>query len=72
MRSSDLLTEFFQYFPYLLDITVKNEYDPSFMFTHEDDFENISDDYAKFNTHEIPGGLKVCLVTEFGRTHPTG
>lgn len=42
------------------------------MFTHEDDFENISDDYAKFNTHEIPGGLKVCLVTEFGRTHPTG
>ncbi|KAK5065229.1 hypothetical protein LTR84_001067 [Exophiala bonariae] len=60
-----------KYFPYLLDITVNNEYDPSFMFTHEDNFESISENYAKFNTHEVPGGLKVCLITEFGRTHPT-
>lgn len=37
------------------------------MFTHTDDFENISEDYAKFNKHEIPGGLKVCLVTKYGR-----
>jgi threonine dehydrogenase-like Zn-dependent dehydrogenase len=66
------LSNRFQYFPYLLDITVKHEYDPSFMFTHEDDFENISANYAKFNTHEVPGGLKVCLTTEFGRTRPVG
>jgi threonine dehydrogenase-like Zn-dependent dehydrogenase len=58
----------FQYFPYLLDITKNGEYDPSFMFTYEDDFENIATDYAKFNSHEIPGGLKVCLTTAFGRS----
>ncbi|PQE13274.1 hypothetical protein CJF32_00010636 [Rutstroemia sp. NJR-2017a WRK4] len=57
-----------KYFPYLLDITKNGEYDPSFMFTYEDDFENISTDYAKFNSHEIPGGLKVCLTTAFGRS----
>ncbi|PMD29498.1 S-glutathione dehydrogenase [Hyaloscypha variabilis F] len=57
-----------KYFPYLLEITARGEYDPSFMFTYEDDFENIASDYAKFNSHEIPGGLKVCLVTAFGRT----
>ena len=38
------------------------------MFTYEDKFENIAADYAKFNNHEIPGGLKVCLVTAFGRS----
>lgn len=59
----------FQYFPYLLDITKRGEYDPSFMFTYEDDFENIVMDYAKFNNHELPGGLKVCLATAFGRSH---
>lgn len=32
-----------------------------------DQFENISEDYRKFSRHGIPGGLKVCLVTEFGR-----
>ena len=57
----------FQYFPYLLDITRRGEYDPSFMFTYEDYFENIAKDYAKFNSHELPGGLKVCLITAFGR-----
>ncbi|KAH8807440.1 chaperonin 10-like protein [Xylogone sp. PMI_703] len=57
-----------KYIDYLLDLTIKGEYDPSFMFTSEDDFENISEDYAQFDKHEIPGGLKVCLVTEFGRS----
>jgi threonine dehydrogenase-like Zn-dependent dehydrogenase len=57
-----------QYFPYLLEIAARGEYDPSFMFTYEDNFENIASDYAKFNNHEIPGGLKVCLVTAFGRS----
>lgn len=33
-----------------------------------DEFENISEDYEKFSEHRIPGGLKVCLVTEFGRS----
>ncbi|CAD0058083.1 unnamed protein product [Aureobasidium pullulans] len=33
-----------------------------------DDFENVSKNYASFNDHKIPGGLKVCLVTEFGRS----
>ncbi|THY24103.1 alcohol dehydrogenase GroES-like domain-containing protein [Aureobasidium pullulans] len=57
-----------QYFPYLLDIVVSGEYDPSFVMTHTDDFENVSKNYASFNDHKIPGGLKVCLVTEFGRS----
>merc|ERR1711939_331645 len=50
------------------DIIKDGKYDPSFMFTCEDDFENIAADYAKFNNHEIPGGLKVCLTTAFGRS----
>jgi hypothetical protein len=33
-----------------------------------DKFENISESYALFNEHKIPGGLKVCLATEFGRS----
>lgn len=57
-----------QYFPFLLDITLKGQYDPAFVFTHEDAFENVSENYAKFNNHETPGGLKVCLTTAFGRT----
>jgi hypothetical protein len=32
-----------------------------------DEFENIVEDYRRFSRHEIPGGLKVCLVTEYGR-----
>lgn len=35
--------------------------------TWTDDFENVSDCYAKFHEHKIPGGLKVLLTTEFGR-----
>jgi hypothetical protein len=35
--------------------------------TFADEFENIVEDYRKFSQHQIPGGLKVCLVTEFGR-----
>ncbi|EHK96597.1 putative Zinc-type alcohol dehydrogenase-like protein [Glarea lozoyensis 74030] len=57
-----------KYFPLLLDLTTSGNYDPSFMFTYEDDFENVAVDYEKFNNHEVPGGLKVCLVTAFGRS----
>ncbi|KAF2422389.1 GroES-like protein [Tothia fuscella] len=56
-----------KYFPFLLDIVVEGKYDPSFMFTHEDNFENISQNYDAFFNHKVPGGLKVCLATAFGR-----
>ncbi|KAH7089283.1 S-glutathione dehydrogenase [Paraphoma chrysanthemicola] len=56
-----------KYFPYLLDIVVEGKYDPSFMFTHEDKLENISQNYDAFFNHKVPGGLKVCLSTAFGR-----
>jgi hypothetical protein len=38
------------------------------MFTYENEFENIAEEYHKFAQHEVPGGLKVCLVTAFGRS----
>ncbi|KAM0234625.1 hypothetical protein ACHAP5_010019 [Fusarium lateritium] len=56
-----------KYFPFLLDIVVEGKYDPSFLFTHHDDFENISKNYSDFFSHKTPGGLKVCLATAFGR-----
>ncbi|KAM0347289.1 hypothetical protein ACHAPU_004808 [Fusarium lateritium] len=56
-----------KYFPLLLDLVVEGKYDPSFMFTHEDKLENISQSYADFFNHTTPGGLKVCLSTAFGR-----
>lgn len=57
-----------KYFPFLLDLVVDGKYDPSFVFTHEDDFENISKSYKDFFNHEVPGGMKVCLTTAFGRS----
>ncbi|XHF98414.1 hypothetical protein AWENTII_001967 [Aspergillus wentii] len=57
-----------KYHPFLLDMVAQGEYDPSWVFTHEDDFENIAENYRKFSRHEIPGGLKVCLTTEYGRS----
>ncbi|PVH94803.1 S-glutathione dehydrogenase [Periconia macrospinosa] len=57
-----------KYFPELLNMVVEGKYDPSFMFTHEDDFENISKNYDAFFHHKVPGGLKVCLATAFGRS----
>ncbi|KAI5194557.1 alcohol dehydrogenase GroES-like domain-containing protein [Aureobasidium subglaciale] len=66
LRGGQLMAQ--KYFPYLLDIVVSGEYDPLFVMTHTDKFENISEAYAKFNDHQIPGGLEVCLSTEFGRS----
>lgn len=57
-----------QYHPFLLELVVQGKLDPSWMFTYEDEFENIADHYQKFAQHEVPGGLKVCLVTAFGRS----
>ncbi|KAK5276866.1 hypothetical protein LTR40_011094 [Exophiala xenobiotica] len=65
LRGGQLYAE--KYFPYLLDIVVEGKYDPSFMFTHEDKFENIPQSYEAFFNHKVPGGLKVCLATAFGR-----
>ena len=42
-----------QYFPYLLDIIKDGKYDPSFIFTCEDDFENIAADYAKLYAQKV-------------------
>lgn len=47
---------------------MQGKIDPSWMFSYEDEFENIADQYQKFAQHEVPGGLKVCLVTAFGRS----
>lgn len=38
------------------------------MFTFEDEFENIAEHYERFSQHEVPGGLKVILITAFGRS----
>ncbi|KAG9664773.1 alcohol dehydrogenase GroES-like domain-containing protein, partial [Aureobasidium melanogenum] len=69
LRGGQLMAQ--KYFPYLLDITVSGQYDPSFVMTHTDKFENIPENYALFNEHKIPGGLKVCLATEYGRSFGT-
>ncbi|KXG54264.1 Branched-chain amino acid aminotransferase II [Penicillium griseofulvum] len=57
-----------KYYPFLMDLVVQGSLDPSWMFTYVDEFENIAQMYKKFSEHEIPGKLKVCLVTAFGRS----
>ncbi|KAJ5820482.1 hypothetical protein N7474_006073 [Penicillium riverlandense] len=57
-----------RYQPFLLDLVVEGRLDPSWLFTYEDEFENIAEHYHRFARHEMPGRLKVCLVTAFGRS----
>ncbi|KAJ5213956.1 hypothetical protein N7449_001125 [Penicillium cf. viridicatum] len=57
-----------KYYPFLMDMVVQGTLDTSWMFTYVDEFENIADMYEKFSHHEVPGRLKVCLVTAFGRS----
>ncbi|KAJ5787646.1 Branched-chain amino acid aminotransferase II [Penicillium paradoxum] len=57
-----------KYYPYLMDLVVEGTIDPSWMFTYEDEFENIADLYQRVAQRQIPGGLKVFLVTAFGRS----
>ncbi|CAI7604557.1 unnamed protein product [Penicillium pancosmium] len=57
-----------QYHPFLMVLVVQGKVDPSWMFTFEDELENIADHYQKFSQHKVPGGLKVCLVTAFVRS----
>lgn len=51
-----------------MDLVVQGKLDTAWLFTYVDDFENIADLYQKFSQHEVPGRLKVCLVTAFGRS----
>lgn len=37
-----------------------------------DRFENITENYRLYDRHQIPGGLKVCLTTEYGRQQHGG
>ncbi|CAI4219648.1 unnamed protein product [Parascedosporium putredinis] len=55
------------YIQKLLELVLTGKYDPSWMFTAEDRLENVGECYDKFFSHEIPGGLKVVLKTEYGR-----
>ncbi|KAJ5502582.1 Formaldehyde dehydrogenase [Penicillium fimorum] len=64
----ELIAYQMQYYPFLMDLVVQGTLDPSWMFTYVDEFENIADMYRKFSQHEVPGRLKVCLVTAFGRS----
>ncbi|MCJ1251007.1 hypothetical protein MMC30_008238 [Trapelia coarctata] len=67
VRGGQLMAQ--KYYPYLLDIVKEGKYDSSFMFTLEGKrLREHFRGYAKFNEHRVPGGLKVCLVTEFGRS----
>ncbi|KAI1355129.1 GroES-like protein [Xylaria sp. FL0043] len=65
LRGGQLYAE--KYFPFLLNLVTEGKYDPSFVFTHKDKFENIAQSYENFNNHQVPGGLKICLETAFGR-----
>ncbi|KAG9604178.1 alcohol dehydrogenase GroES-like domain-containing protein, partial [Aureobasidium melanogenum] len=65
LRGGQLMAQ--KYYPFLLNLVLEKKLDPSFIFTMEDDFENISQHYADFFAHREPGGLKVNLITEYGR-----
>ncbi|KAK8061944.1 Formaldehyde dehydrogenase [Apiospora phragmitis] len=56
-----------EYYPYLLNLVKEGKYDPSFVFTYTDDFENAPQEYEKQFNHEVPGGLKSIMVTPYGR-----
>ncbi|KAF6806773.1 alcohol dehydrogenase GroES-like domain-containing protein [Colletotrichum sojae] len=66
LRGGQLMAQ--KYHPFLLDMVLEGKYDPSWMFTHEANLEDIDKWYGYFDRHSVPGGLKVLLTTEFGRT----
>lgn len=57
-----------RYQPFLLDLFIYGCLDPSWLFAYVDEFENILEQHHRFARHEMTGGLKVCLVTAFGRS----
>ncbi|EON65967.1 hypothetical protein W97_05209 [Coniosporium apollinis CBS 100218] len=66
LRGGQLMAQ--KYYPYLLNLVKEGKYDPSFVFTHEDDFENIPKIYDEQFHHTVPGGLKAVLRTPYGRS----
>jgi len=65
LRGGQLMAQ--KYYPFLLDLVAEGKYDPSFVFTNVDDFENIPQEYDMQQNHKVPGGLKSILVTPYGR-----
>jgi len=65
LRGGQLMAQ--KYYPFLLDLVKDGKYDPSFVFTHVDDFENISKEYDMQFKQTVPGGLKSIMVTPYGR-----
>ncbi|KAI7359386.1 alcohol dehydrogenase GroES-like domain-containing protein [Hortaea werneckii] len=56
-----------QYFPFLMDLVKQGKYDPSFVFTKVDNFENIPQEYDMQFHQTVDGGLKSIMVTPYGR-----
>ncbi|KAL1585044.1 hypothetical protein WHR41_06129 [Cladosporium halotolerans] len=65
LRGGQLMAQ--KYYPYLLDLVKEGKYDPSFVFTKVDDFENIPQEYDMQYHQTVPGGLKSIMVTPYGR-----
>jgi len=65
LRGGQLMAQ--KYYPFLLNLVAEGKYDPSFVFTNVDDYENIPKEYAMQNDHTVPGGLKSIMVTPYGR-----
>ncbi|KAI7353935.1 alcohol dehydrogenase GroES-like domain-containing protein [Hortaea werneckii] len=56
-----------QYFPFLMDLVKQGKYDPSFVFTKVDNFENIPQEYDMQFHQKVDGGSKSIMVTPYGR-----
>ncbi|KPI45643.1 Zinc-type alcohol dehydrogenase-like protein [Cyphellophora attinorum] len=65
LRGGQLMAQ--KYYPYLLDLVKEGKYDPSFVFTNVDDFENIPQEFDMQFHQKVPGGLKSIMVTPYGR-----
>ncbi|KAK8130341.1 NAD-dependent aldehyde dehydrogenase [Apiospora kogelbergensis] len=65
LRGGQLMAQ--KYYPFLLNLVKEGKYDPSFVFTHTDDFENCPQEYERQFNHEVPGGMKSIMVTPYGR-----
>ncbi|KOS38109.1 hypothetical protein ACN38_g11074 [Penicillium nordicum] len=65
LRGGQLMAQ--KYYPFLLDLVKEGKYDPSFVFTNVDDFENIPQEYDMQFHQTVPQGLKSIMVTPYGR-----
>ncbi|KAL8822480.1 MAG: hypothetical protein Q9191_006786 [Dirinaria sp. TL-2023a] len=64
LRGGQLMAQ--KYYPFLLDLVKEGKYDPSFVFTNVDDFENIPQEYDMQFHQTVPQGLKSIMVTSYG------